>query len=242
MITKIIIIYFICILFLEYHIPHNKLRNIKIDFLNSTIGAINKIIFFIIIPINLNDFMVTNIVDHFKLSSLPYHILISILLLDFAIYWQHRFFHMNNKLFKLHALHHTDRQLTSTSAFRFHIFELILSFIYKHLFVFLLGIPYLDYIYYEVILLMFAIFNHSNIEIPHAIEKYLKIIFITPKTHRSHHDLSPISQNRNFGNIFTFWDKIFLSYEYKETYKYGIKHFANEPKLLNLLKTPFKFK
>lgn len=227
---------------LEYHYPHSKSRILKTDILNSMIGLINKIIFFILIPINIQPYMDTHIHKYFNLSEISYHLIISIVILDLAIYWQHRFFHMNNGLFKMHALHHTDKQLTITSAFRFHIFELVLSFLYKHLIIYLFTIPYQDYIYYEAILLMMAVFNHSNINLPQIIEKPLRMLIITPKTHRSHHDVEAKSQNRNFGNFLMIWDKIFNTYEYKETYRFGIVNSPNQLKLLNLLKTPFKFK
>lgn len=229
-------------LILEYHYPHSKSRILKTDLLNSMIGLINKIIFFILIPINIHPYMNTHMHQYFNFSEVQYHLVISIIVLDFAIYWQHRFFHMNNGLFKMHALHHTDEQLTVTSAFRFHIFELVLSLLYKHLVIFIFAIPYQDYIYYEALLLVMAVFNHSNIDLAKSIEKPLRMLIITPKTHRSHHDLNVKSQTRNFGNFLVFWDKIFKTYEYKETYRFGIINSPSPSKLLNLLKTPFKFK
>jgi sterol desaturase/sphingolipid hydroxylase (fatty acid hydroxylase superfamily) len=48
----------------------------------------------------------------------------------------------------------------------------------------------------------FALFEHSNLAIA---PRWFEQVFITPRLHRSHH--VPSTSQRNFGTIFSFWDR-----------------------------------
>src|ERR1044071_8648133 len=53
-------------------------------------------------------------------------VLLAWLLLDLAIYWQHRAFHQIGWLWPLHRVHHSDIELDTTTGVRFHLGEIVL--------------------------------------------------------------------------------------------------------------------
>ena len=59
------------------------------------------------------------------------NIFITIIILDFAIYFQHVLTHKIPLFWKFHRVHHTDIDLDVTTALRFHPIEIFASFIYK---------------------------------------------------------------------------------------------------------------
>ncbi|MCB9060001.1 MAG: sterol desaturase family protein [Halobacteriovoraceae bacterium] len=167
-----------------------------------------------------------------NMSALP-RVGLTIIILDFCIYWQHRFFHLSSFLFKLHIPHHTDEELNVSSALRFHPSEIFLSAFYKLFIVNLIGISFTDYALYEVILTSFALFNHSNIKIPERINDFLEYFFITPTLHYVHHINESKLMNMNFGNIFNIWDRLFGTYLNWKTLdlghlKQGVKNYPQK--------------
>jgi len=150
----------------------------------------------------------------FNQLDLPYFVgvILSLLLLDLLIYAQHLLFHKVPFLWRLHRMHHTEIGLDVSSALRFHPIEMILSMLIKMSFVLLMGVPIEAVIIFEILLNGFALFNHSNLKLPSALDKLLRKLIVTPEVHWIHH--SPISQetNSNYGFNLIIWDKIFSTY------------------------------
>lgn len=126
-----------------------------------------------------------------------------ILFLDHATYWWHRLMHQFHWTRKLHRHHHSDLFVDTTTAYRFHLLELTLQFLFKFLFSFIIGIGFADLITFEYILFFCGLFHHSRFNVPD-----LKII-VTPKFHFNHHLVDLKYANSNFGSIFTFWDQLY---------------------------------
>jgi sterol desaturase/sphingolipid hydroxylase (fatty acid hydroxylase superfamily) len=150
----------------------------------------------------------------FNMTAWPaaLEVVAAIILLDFVVYWQHVVFHRIPLLWRLHAVHHTDRDLDATSALRFHPVEMILSMLLKMIVVVALGVSPLAVIVFEVILNATALFNHANIKIASRIEPWLRLFIVTPDMHRIHHSVRPDEYNRNFGFNLSLWDRLFSSY------------------------------
>ncbi len=68
-------------------------------------------------------------------------VLASVLLLDLAIYLQHRLFHAVPALWRLHRMHHADLEFDVTTGLRFHPVEILLSMAIKLVVVAVLGAP-----------------------------------------------------------------------------------------------------
>ena len=174
-------------------------------------------------------------------------IILSLLLLDLLIYFQHVIMHKIPMFWRLHRMHHTELGLDVTSAIRFHPIEIIISMLIKMLFVLLMGIPVVAVIIFEILLNGLALFNHSNIKLPAPIEKILRLFIITPEIHWIHHSEIPFETNSNYGFNLCLWDRIFSTYIDKPTKDYpemrqGLNEFGFEKSLTlpELLISPFK--
>lgn len=169
---------------------------------------------------------------------------VSLIVFDFLIYWQHRFFHIAPFLWRFHRVHHCDHFMDHSSAYRFHPLEILMSAIYKAIFVIILRPDISHFITYEFVLVSMALFNHSNIRIPTKYNNALKSIFVTPQMHFSHHhDVAP-HMNRNYGNFLSIWDRIYGTYESKDDVTFGLEgySFDKADNLLEQLKEPFSNK
>ena len=139
-------------------------------------------------------------------------IVLAFILLDFAIYLQHVISHHVPILWRLHKVHHTDRDLDATSAVRFHPVEILLSMIYKCCWILIIGPAALAVLIFEIVLNASAIFNHANLKLPLTLDKILRIFIVTPDMHRVHHSVIERETNSNFGFNLSLWDKVFKTY------------------------------
>lgn len=146
--------------------------------------------------------------------TLPFwlELLITLILLDLLVYWQHRLLHKVPLLWRLHRMHHTDTGVDVTTALRFHPLEIVLSLFIKSLLVWLLGAPVFAVLLFEVILNGLAMFNHANLKLPLQIDAILRKFVVTPDMHRVHHSVRADEYNCNFGFNLSCWDRFFGSY------------------------------
>jgi len=138
--------------------------------------------------------------------------LLGFVLLDLAIYLQHRLFHRVPLLWRLHRVHHTDLDLDLTSGFRFHPLEILISLVYKVALVAALGITPAVILIFEATLSAAALFNHGNFRLPAWLDSGLRLVLVTPDMHRVHHSVIPAETNSNYGFFIAFWDRLFGSY------------------------------
>jgi sterol desaturase/sphingolipid hydroxylase (fatty acid hydroxylase superfamily) len=137
---------------------------------------------------------------------------LSILALDLAIYLQHVMFHAVPALWRLHRVHHADLEFDVSTGLRFHPVEILLSMGIKLAAVAVLGPPAVAVLVFEVILNATAMFNHSNIRIPAALDRVLRLVVVTPDMHRVHHSVIPAETNSNFGFNLPWWDRLLGTY------------------------------
>jgi sterol desaturase/sphingolipid hydroxylase (fatty acid hydroxylase superfamily) len=104
----------------------------------------------------------------FNMITLPAwaSIIVSIMVLDLAIYLQHVLFHAVPALWRLHRMHHADLEVDVTTGLRFHPVEILLSTGIKLTVIAAVGAPAAAVLIFEVLLNATSIFNHSNIRIP----------------------------------------------------------------------------
>lgn len=138
--------------------------------------------------------------------------IVGFLLLDLAIYAQHRVFHHVPWLWRLHRMHHSDTDLDVTSGFRFHPAEILLSMLIKGGVIIALGVPVLAVLVFEIVLNGTSLFNHANVRLPARAERFLRWIVVTPMMHRVHHSIERIETDSNFGFNLPWWDRLFGTY------------------------------
>jgi sterol desaturase/sphingolipid hydroxylase (fatty acid hydroxylase superfamily) len=121
-------------------------------------------------------------------------------------------FHAVPLLWRLHRMHHADLDFDVTTGTRFHPVEMLLSLGIKAAVIFLTGAPVAAVLLFEILLNVTAMFNHSNIRIPVAVDAVLRLFVVTPDMHRVHHSLDVEETNRNFGFNLPWWDRLFGTY------------------------------
>lgn len=136
---------------------------------------------------------------------------LGIILLDLAIYWQHRWMHLLPWLWRLHRVHHCDTQFEVTLGLRFHPLEIILSLLYKCLVIAALGVDPVTVLAYEILLAVFSLFSHADITLPTGWDGTLRRLVITPDWHRVHHSVHRVETDSNYGNFLSLWDRLFAS-------------------------------
>ena len=136
---------------------------------------------------------------------------VEVLILDLLVYFLHRAFHAQPALWRLHRVHHSDRDLDVSSASRFHIGEVMVSAVSKFSAVQLLGISPAGLVSFEVVMLLASQFEHSNVRLPAALERALWRILVPPAMHRIHHHPLRAATDSNFGTLVSVWDRAFAT-------------------------------
>lgn len=202
-----------------------------------------------ILPVGAAIYVSQNSLGLFNLLELPMWlvIILSLLILDCIIYWQHRLFHAMPMFWRLHRMHHTDVEFDFTTAIRFHPIEIILSILLKLIVILLLGAPAIAVMIFEILLSSSALFNHSNIKLPTSVDRVLRLFIVTPDMHRVHHSVYQTETDSNFGFNIPWWDKIFGTYtdQPKDGHinmSIGIENFREEEdsRIDKLLLQPFR--
>lgn len=138
-------------------------------------------------------------------------IILAFLVLDFAIWLQHLASHKIPILWRLHRVHHADRDVDVTTAIRFHPIEIGLSMLFKIALVYSLGAAALAVILFEIVLNGSAMFNHANVRLGRA-DRWLRLAVVTPDMHRIHHSIDRDEHDANYGFNLSIWDRLFRTY------------------------------
>jgi len=176
-------------------------------------------------------------------------VLLAVLMLDGAIYAQHVLFHRSPILWRMHQVHHADRDIDVTTGLRFHPLEIVLSMLIKIMVVVTLGAPVLAVIVFEMILNGMAMFNHANVRLPKAMDALLRLLLVTPDVHRIHHSVLVHETNSNYGFNLSLWDRCFKTYRAQpeaghDDMTIGLPEYQQQPThdLFWMLRLPLKRK
>ena len=123
---------------------------------------------------------------------------------DLLAYWNHRFQH--KFIWPVHALHHSQTELHaanyyghfSEGAFRFVLFALPLSLVHFEF----ASTPFVIAVARDTL----ERFIHSPTTINFG---PLARVLVEPRYHRIHHSTDPRHFDKNFGILFSFWDRLF---------------------------------
>lgn len=245
---------FLLLMVLEILLPRRRLRYSKLKRWGNNIGlgVFNTVLVRVLVPIAgvaaaaLAQQQQWGLLNQMALPNWL-EMLLFLFVFDLAIYFQHRIFHAVPFLWRLHRVHHTDRDYDVTTGNRFHPLSIVISSLIKTALILLTGPSVLAVVVAEVLLNACAMFNHSNLKIPVTLDKYLRLLVVTPDMHRVHHSIDYQEHNRNFGFNFPWWDRLFGTYLAQpalghEEMEIGIEGFRDErsEKLLSLLRQPLE--
>jgi sterol desaturase/sphingolipid hydroxylase (fatty acid hydroxylase superfamily)/rhodanese-related sulfurtransferase len=166
------------------------------------------------------------------------------LIFDCWIYTWHRANHKISFLWRFHQVHHNDINMDASTAFRFHPGEIMISSFLDALIFLVTGIQMEQLIIYKLIFRTNILIHHSNIAIPEGVDKILRLVIVTPNTHRVHHSTIKDETDSNFSSVLTLWDRMFGTFKERDPEKitYGLET-DRTPECQTipyLLKLPFK--
>ncbi len=165
--------------------------------------------------------------------TLPFwvEVVLGALLMDFGGYMMHRVQHKIPLLWRIHRVHHSDPYLNTTSALRFHPADVLISqFILPCIWVPLMGISITSFVLYGAFALPLLVMQHANVRFPAWIETYGRLVFSTPGWHKIHHSDEQRFTDSHFGDVFTFWDRIFGTWHrvQPEEIQFGLEETRDE--------------
>ncbi|SEW38002.1 Sterol desaturase/sphingolipid hydroxylase, fatty acid hydroxylase superfamily [Chitinophaga sp. YR573] len=172
-------------------------------------------------------------------------VILGILLFDFGSYLTHNLQHKVPFLWRFHRIHHSDLHLNVSSSLRFHPIDAIVAlFIYQGLAVAVLGISMTTFVIYGTIALPLLIMQHSNVKLPDWFERIARLVIATPGWHKIHHSAHRQLTDSHYGDVFTFWDRIFGTWGHTQPHEitYGLDEFKedHQQKVSHLMVSPFK--
>lgn len=175
--------------------------------------------------------------------SWPVRMALSLAAIDFVDYFLHRVQHAWPIIWRFHRVHHADPHLDATSSLRFHPFDALLQNGYQAALLPVLGIGFDAMVAFDTLLLAVLYVQHANVRWPAGVDRALRLVFATPDVHRVHHAAEPRFTNSNYGDLFTFWDRLFGTYEMTDaaTLRYGLDEFAGDQHqtVAGMLRLPF---
>jgi sterol desaturase/sphingolipid hydroxylase (fatty acid hydroxylase superfamily) len=169
---------------------------------------------------------------------------VMVLTLDFCKYVAHYMHHESPILWPFHALHHSAEVMTPLTASRNHPVFLVIRLVVQSLLVgaaqgvmlFLL-IGKIDILTIGAANAGYVLFNffganlrHSHVWLSYG--PFWEHIFISPAQHHVHHSIEKRHYNKNYGEIFAFWDWAFGTLyipEKDEVIRFGLGDENGEP-------------
>ena len=158
----------------------------------------------------------------FQISSSWWVYVLAFLGIDFANYWTHRWNHEFNILWNRHIIHHSSEEYNLACALRQTISSVFQIYFFLYIPLAIIGIPP-EVITILLPLHLFAQFWYHTKLIKNM--GFLEKIIVTPSHHRVHHAINTIYIDKNYSNIFIFWDFMFGTFQKElesETPVYGV--------------------
>lgn len=172
-------------------------------------------------------------ITHIKATWLVY--VISFILIDFAGYIKHYMSHRINYFWNEHVIHHSSEEFNLACALRQTISNFFSISAFLLIPAALLGMPPKVIATIGPLHLFLQFWYHTR-HIPKL--GWLEYLIVTPSQHRVHHAINPIYLDKNMGQIFPWWDRLFGTFQEElddEPCVYGIKKPAHtwNPILIN---------
>lgn len=230
-----------------FHIAYNRRRHtLQNLFFTLTTIIVNFVLAFALVAaagwVSAAEFGVL----HWLAMPLWAQVVVGLLIMDFVSSWLvHWVEHQVPWMWQFHLIHHTDQHVDTTTANRHHPGESVIRVIFTILAVVVAGAPIWLIFLYQSLSVVMTQWNHSNIKMPNQLDRLLSYVLCTPNMHRVHHHYRQPYSDTNYGNIFSFWDRLLGTYIAVDNTKlrYGVDtHMdkAEADSIPALLGIPFK--
>jgi sterol desaturase/sphingolipid hydroxylase (fatty acid hydroxylase superfamily) len=127
-------------------------------------------------------------------------------LLDYTLFIWHVLTHRVPFLWRFHEVHHADRDLSTTTALRFHLVEMVLSVPWRAAQVACVGAAPLSLSVWQTTTLVAILFHHANVALPIQLERRLCRLVMTPRMHGIHHSIVRDETDANWSTILSWPD------------------------------------
>ncbi len=161
------------------------------------------------------------ITDHAVVSLLIY-----LVVFDFVAYWTHRGQHQIEWWWRLHSLHHAQRQMTMWSDNRNHLLDDILVDTIVVLVAQLIGVPPGQFVAIVAFTQLSESFQHANVRLWFG--RIGERLWVSPRFHRLHHSIGighetvkaerTVLGGHNFGVLLPWWDVLFGTANFEQRY------------------------
>ena len=230
-----------------FRFRYNKFKHAGLNlFFTFTTVIINFLFAFLIVF--ASDYTSQNKLGLLYIFRLPLwlFIIFGLMIMDLIGAWFiHWIEHKIKWMWKFHIVHHADLWVDTTTANRHHPGESVFRALFTLIGVIIAGAPIWLVFVYQALSVLLSQFNHANISLPKSLDNIISWVIVSPDMHKVHHHYVQPLTDSNYGNIFSFWDRIFGTFEYvKDTrkLKYGIDSYMQEQennRMKKLLTIPF---
>lgn len=131
-----------------------------------------------------------------------------ILALDLLAYLAHVLLRKTALGWRFHRVHHCDPRVDVTTAFRQHPGETVWRIGWQLVGSLLLGVPLWVVAAYLLLSTTNAELEHANVRVPARIDRFVRLLFVTPNMHKVHHSRDQRETDSNYSNIFSVWDRL----------------------------------
>lgn len=148
-------------------------------------------------------------------AQLPVWLLVlaAVVVGDLGKYLQHRVSHKVRWLWHFHSVHHSQRELNLFTQARFHAVEMITLAPILYLPLYVLNLDFQLAVWILLLIEWHGRITHANLRTNFGPLRYA---FVTPQSHRVHHSRERQHHDRNFGTLFSFWDRLFGTHWHNE--------------------------
>lgn len=175
----------------------------------------------------------------------PVEWLFALLVFDLWAYIWHVWCHRWRPLWRFHVVHHHDEHVDTTTAFRFHVVEIIGKGVLTLPILVVVGATIQQVLMIESITVVVVVFHHANMRLPRWLDRPLCTTIVTPAMHVVHHSRWQPETDSNFGAVFSFWDRLFGTFRSRRdpsAIAYGIEGYEGDDvhTFAGLMRTPFQ--
>jgi sterol desaturase/sphingolipid hydroxylase (fatty acid hydroxylase superfamily) len=145
---------------------------------------------------------------------------------DFVHYWMHRAQHQSARWWALHALHHSQRQMTMWSDNRNHLLDDVITGLLLAAVAMLVGVGPGQFVALVAVSQLSENFQHANVRMWFG--RVGERLWVSPRFHRRHHSIGighesdlegrKVLGGCNFGVLLPWWDMLFGTADFQLRY------------------------
>ncbi|CAB3795374.1 sterol desaturase family protein [Pararobbsia alpina] len=185
------------------------------------LGIINLAFFFLLQPafFKIQSWLTLHNISTFELDGVwpgvtdqgMVSFLIYLVVLDFAGYWYHRWQHKFGVWWELHAVHHSQQQMSLWADDRNHLLDDLVQAAFFAAISIAIGVPPSQFVVLVAVGNLLQSIQHVNARLPYG--PVFERVFVSPTFHRRHHAIGfgheGVKYGCNFGVLFPWWDMMY---------------------------------